>query len=150
MNWKNYAPYLVLYFLAMAVLLACNEGTPKIEVKDAKFIPSQTLIGKASSFMRIVNDGTGSDSLKECSIKEYPSVRGEIHDSVDGKMVKIDEVDISSGHNTDLKMGGYHLMFFGVPEEVGKEVTLVLTFEKSGPVEVTVPVISMEGHGMNH
>ena len=146
----SYVPYLILYFLVMAILAGCSEGTPQISINDAKFIPSQMLIGRASSFMKIVNDGEGSDVLKACRIREHPSVRGEIHDSVDGRMVKIEEVDIPPGHNTDLKMGSFHLMFFGLPEKIEDEVTLVLLFQKSGSIEVKVPVSMMAGHAMNH
>jgi copper(I)-binding protein len=142
--------YLFLYFLLMAVLAGCSEGTPQISIKDAKFIPSQMLIGRASSFMKIINDGEGSDALKGCQLKEHPSARGEIHDSVDGRMVKIEKVNIPPGHNTDLKMGSFHLMFFGLPEKIEEEVTLVLFFQKSGSIEVTVPVSMMAGHAMNH
>lgn len=150
MNRKQlHVPHLILYFLVMALFAGCSEGTPQILIKDAKLIPSQ-LIGRASSFMKIVNDGEGSDSLNGCLIKEHPSVRGEIHDSVDGKMVKIEKVDIPPGHNTDLKMGSFHLMFFGLPEKIKEEVTLVLLFQKSGSIEIKVPVSMMDGHAMNH
>jgi copper(I)-binding protein len=151
MNRKQlHVPYLILYFLIMAIFAGCSEGTPEISIKDSKFIPSQMLIGRAASFMKIVNDGEGSDSLKGCLIKEHPSVRGEIHDSVDGRMVKIEKVSIPPGHNTDLKMGNFHLMFFGLPEKIQNEVTLVLLFQKSGSIEVKVPVSMMTGHEMNH
>lgn len=150
MNKKHITHYLILFFLLTVMVAGCSQGTPEISVTDAQFIPSQMLIGRASSFMKIVNNGTGGDSLRGCALKEYPSVRGEIHDVVDGKMTKIEKVDVPAKHNADLKTGGHHLMFFGIPEEIGDTVTLVLTFQKSGPVEVTAPVGMMSGHGMNH
>jgi len=143
-------PYLVFYFLIIAVVAGCSQGTPEISIVDAKFVPSQMLIGRASSFMKIVNDGEGSDVLTGCQIREYPSVRGEIHDVVDGKMVKIEKIDVPAGQHTDLKMGSFHLMFFGIPEQIEAEVTLVLSFQKSGVIEVKAPVSMMAGHGMNH
>jgi copper(I)-binding protein len=150
MNRKQFVPYLILFFLVMAALPGCSKGTPQISIKDAKFIPSQMLIGRASSFMKIVNNGDGSDSLQGCMIKEYPSVRGEVHNTVDGKMVKMEKVEIPARHTVELQRGGIHLMFFGIPEQIGEEVTLVLTFQKSGPVEVNVPVSVPTGHAMGH
>ena len=151
MNMKlSHVLYLILFFLAVTVFAGCSEGTPEISIREAMVVPSQMLIGRGSSFMKIVNDGEGSDVLKGCSIKEHPSVRGEIHDVVDGKMVKIEKIDVPAKQNTDLKMGSFHLMFFGLPEQLEEEVTLVLSFQKSGPVEVKAPVHMMTGHGMNH
>jgi copper(I)-binding protein len=146
----SYVHYLILYFVVLVIVAGCSQGTPQISISDAKFIPSQMFIGRASSFMKIVNDGEGSDVLTGCQIKEHPSVRGEIHDVVDGKMVKIEKIDVPAGKNTDLKTGGVHLMFFGLPEQIEEEVTLVLFFQKSGPIEVKVPVSMMTGHTMNH
>lgn len=150
MNRKQFMPYLILSFLAVSVLSGCSGGTPQILITDAKCIPSQMLIGRASSFMKVVNNGDGSDSLQGCMIKEYPSVRGEIHNTLDGKMVKIEKVEIPAGRTMELKRGGIHLMFFGVPEQIREEVTLVLTFQKSGPIEVNAPVTVLTGHAMGH
>jgi copper(I)-binding protein len=150
MNRKQLMPYLILSFLALTVLPGCSKGNPQISITEAKCVPSRMLIGRASSFMKIVNNGNGSDSLRGCSIKEYPSVRGEIHNSVEGKMIKMEKIEVPAEHTVELKRGGFHLMFFGVPEHMGKEVTLVLAFQESGPVEVTVPVEMTAGHEMNH
>lgn len=150
MNRNQFIHQCIFIFLAMLIVAGCSQGTPEITATDAQFIPSQMLIGKASAFMKIVNKGTGSDTLRGCSLKEYPSVRGEIHNIIGGKMTQINQIDVPAGHNVDLKMGGYHLMFFGIPEEIGDAVTLVLSFQKSGAVEVAAAVGVMTGHGMNH
>ena len=145
-----YMLYAILYFLVTAAVLGCSEDTPQISIEDSKFIPSPMLIGRASSFMKIVNHGKGRDSLKGCLIKEHPSVRCEIHESVDGRMVRIKNVDILPEHDTDLNMGGIHLMFFKLPEKIEEKVTLLLLFQKSGKIEVKVPVSMMTGHAMHH
>jgi len=41
---------------------------------------------------------------------------------------------------TVLKKGSLHLMFFDVPEKLEKSITVVMEFEKSGKMEVAVPV----------
>lgn len=82
---------LVLVFSAALVVSACiRGGEPEIVVKGATIISSVMMEGAASSFMFIINDGKGSDKLTGCSIKEFPSVRGEIHDIVGGKMTKME------------------------------------------------------------
>ena len=142
--------YVILYSLLTAALMGCSNGTPEISIENSKLIPSHMLTGRASSFMKIVNRGKGSDVLKGCMIRDYPSVRGEIHDSVDGKMVKIKNIEIAPEHDTELNMGSTHLMFFGLPEKIEREVTLVLIFQKSGEIEVTVPVTGMAGNAVIH
>jgi copper(I)-binding protein len=64
-------------------------------------------------------------------------------------MTRIDHIKIPADKNTDLMRGGYHLMFFGIPENIAGNVTLILNFEKSGPIEVTAQMDTMAGH-MNH
>ena len=141
---------MILYFLLIAALMGCSEGAPEISIENSKLIPSHMLTGRATSFMKIVNQGRGNDVLKGCMIKEHPQARGEIHDSVDGKMVNIKKIDIAPEQATELNMGNTHLMFFGLPEKIEEEVTLVLKFQKSGNIEVKVPVTIMTDNAMNH
>ena len=142
--------YVILYFLLTAAIMGCSDDSPEISIENSNLIPSHMLTGRASSFMKIVNQGKGSDVFEGCMIKEYPSVRGEIHDSVDGKMVKIKNIDIAPERATELNMGSYHLMFFGLPEKIEEEVTLVLLFQKSGKIEVKVPVTIMKDNAITH
>jgi len=138
--------------MMIAVLGGCMGGDPQITVNDAQLVPSQMFIGRGSAFMKIVNNGTGSDTLLGCAIKELPSVRGEIHEVAGGKMAKIEKIDVSPRHSAELQMGSHHLMFFGLPEKIDQQVTILLQFQKSGQIEVTAPVVMMSGNGhtMNH
>ena len=58
-------------------------------------------------------------------------------------------VTIEPGTTVAFSPGGYHLMLMGLkaPLKEGDRVKAVLTFEKAGPVEVT---INVEGMGAQH
>jgi hypothetical protein len=137
-RWKK-----VIYITVVSfTILSCNlfSGTPKISVKEAKLVPSPMLIGVASAFMLIFNKGDASDKLIGCSIKEYPSVKGRLHDVIQGKMQRIEEIEIPANEVVMLKKGGLHLMFYGLPENITDEVTIVLNFKKIGSIEIKARV----------
>jgi copper(I)-binding protein len=140
MNTKKIM-HLILTVLFAIILFSCSRGEPEIAVTDVKLIPSPVMIGSASSFMTVSNNGTGADALIGCSIKEYPSVKGKIHDVIDGRMKRIEKLNIPSGSSVQLKKGGKHLMFSGLPEEIGNEVMILLNFQRSGTVEVKGAVV---------
>ncbi len=137
---KKITAFFLSFIIIISFAISCTIGkTPKIRVANSKLV---SLAGeKASAFMLIINDGEVSDVLIGCSIKEFPSTQGELHDVINGKMQKIEEINIPSKEVTVLKKGTLHLMFFNMPEKLGNEVTLVLTFRKSGIIEVKTPII---------
>ncbi len=133
--------------LALCLLLfggvACSgERAPRLVVKGATVQVSDAIKGSASSFMFVINEGSGDDRLLACVIKEYPSVFVELHDIIGGKMTMVQEIAIPARETTALKRGGLHIMFTGFPEEHESKVTLILTFDKSGPIEVRATVLS--------
>lgn len=118
------------------IFSSCNTGgVPQLSVTNARFMPSSMMIGMASVFLNISNSGNSSDTLIACSIKEHPSASGSLHDTIDRKMVRQDEIKIPANNNTDLKPGNKHLMFSGLPEKIEEEITLILRFKKSAPIE---------------
>ncbi|GBE00980.1 hypothetical protein BMS3Bbin06_01850 [bacterium BMS3Bbin06] len=129
---------ILIPFLFTLILLSCKEsGPPEIKIKWPElFIGNR----EASAFMVILNDGTGKDRLTGCSIQGYPEVVGELHDVVNGRMQMVEEFVIPAGGVLELKPGALHLMFFGLPEEIGDEVTIVLKFQKSGKIKVKAKV----------
>ena len=106
-----------------------------IKVKGPKMVGK----GDVAIFLLIVNDGTGSDSLTGCSVKEFPPVEGEMHDIIGGQMKKVKEIKVPANGLVALKRGGLHLMFFGLPDELPDKMILNLQFRKSGSMEVEVP-----------
>lgn len=128
--------------LVVLIISSCTSGgNPEIVVTNVIVIPSGMMKGVASSFMRIINNGGGRDILTGCSIKEYPSARGELHDFKDGRMTRVEEVKIPAHETTELKRGGLHVMFFKIPEKPEGNVTLVMNFEKTGPMEVRAGIV---------
>ena len=118
------------------IISSCTGGGPEIVVKGVTVVPSGMMQGAASSFMFIINDGVGNDTLTGCSMKDLPSVRCELHDFIDGKMSRREEIAIPAQETTELKRGGLHIMLFNVPDTLEDEVTLIMNFGESGPVEV--------------
>jgi copper(I)-binding protein len=124
----------VLAFISTFIFSCNNGGTPMIKVKVPKVIGK----GDIAIFLLIVNDGTGSDSLIGCSLKEFPAAKGEMHDIIGGQMKEVKEIKVPANGLVALKRGGLHLMFFGLPEELPEKITLNLQFSKSGNIEVDV------------
>ena len=67
------------------------------------------------------------------------------------KMRPAGPIEIPPGAATGLEPGGIHVMLMGLtgPLVEGESFSLTLTFERAGPVEVTVPILSATArHGM--
>jgi len=54
-------------------------------------------------------------------------------------------LDIPAGQSVALNPGGKHIMLMGLtgPLVEGAEITLTLTFEKAGAIEVSAPVVKV-------
>jgi copper(I)-binding protein len=97
-------------------------------------------MGVAPAFMLISNAGNGDDKLKGCSIKEYPFIRERLHDFDKGKITGMREIKVPANKTTDMRKGNNHLIFYGLPEKLSDEVTLILSFRKSGRMEVKAKI----------
>ena len=127
-------------FFVIMVLLAtigCTGifGEPDIKVSYPKAMYSPMVENAISIFMFIENKGDGDDYLISARINECPNSKVELHDVINGKMVAIEKIKVPAGEFVELKGGSYHIMGFDITEPVS-EVTVVLTFEKSGEVVV--------------
>lgn len=131
--------------LLLSISVGCvgTEAQPDIKVSYPKVAHSMMMENAISVFMFIENNGDADDYLVSARIKEMPDKTVEIHDVVDGKMVPIEKIKIPAGEVVELKMGSYHIMGMGITEHV-HEITLVLSFGKSGDVEVTATVPEKE------
>jgi copper(I)-binding protein len=126
-------------------------GQPDIKVSYPKVVHSPMVENALSIFMFIENKGDGDDYLVSARINECPNSRVELHDVVNSKMVTVEKIKIPAGEVVELKGGSYHIMGFDITEPVD-EVTIVLTFKKSGDIEVTASVPQEESkmEGMVH
>lgn len=110
-------------------------------------VPGQPVGG---GFVTIRNDGKEPDKL--VSISTPLSTRGELHEmSMQGSIMKMrkvpDDFAIAPGQTLTMEPGGYHLMFMGMkmPFKAGDTVTVTLTFEKAGKVDLAMPVVKIHG-----
>ena len=119
-----------------------------IEAQEAKLSPM--IIGSASVFMNISNTGDIEDVLTGARV-DIPDTVAEIHDTKDGKMVKVEKVSIPLKDIVKLKPGGLHIMMFHMPEDIkeGFEFKMHLFFERSGEREIKVKLTGVDMH-MHH
>jgi copper(I)-binding protein len=131
--------------LLLAAALAATAGgcsrAPRIEIAGQKARLSPALLGVCSVFLRIANPGDGDDALIGASV-ELPGTVTEIHDVVDGKMVRSGRVVVPARGAVELRPGGLHIMVFKLPREIaaGSELKLRLLFETSGERLTSVQV----------
>jgi len=104
-------------------------------------------------YLTITNNGSTPDRLVAATTAAAAD-HIEIHEMAtkDGVMTmraQPNGVTIEPGKTVAFSPGSYHLMLMGLkgPLKEGDRVKAVLTFEKAGPVEVT---INVEGMGAQH
>lgn len=146
----------------MMIFSSASAMAGDIMVKNAWSRASAGMAGAGAAFMEIHNMSGNEDKL--ISASSDISTKTELHTHMmDGdvmKMRKVDFIDVANGTATELKPGGYHVMFMGLKNSLteGTSFPLTLVFEKAGSVEVTVNVMSpaakgampMDGQGMDH
>ena len=99
----------------------------------------------SGGYMIIKNTGETADRL--VSVSADFAGKSEIHEmSMEGDVMKMrplaDGLEIPAGGEVVLKPGGYHVMFMKLGERLveGEKRKAILTFEKSGSLEVEFSV----------
>ena len=142
--------------LAMLAVTA-SAWAQKVEIKDPwvrATVPSQMATG---AFMNL----TADKPMRLVSAKSSVAGVVEIHEMAMVndvmKMRKIDGLALPAGKATELKPGGYHVMFMDLKQQMkeGESVSLTLVFEDadkkrieqtvSAPIKAMVP--TKMGHG---
>ena len=99
----------------------------------------------AGGFLTIENTGTEPDRL----ISARSDIAGDtqIHEmAMQGDVMKMrqlaDGLEIPAGETVVLAPGGFHIMFMGLKQALveGESITVTLTFEKAGTVDVVLPI----------
>jgi len=126
---------LILLSILLLAAGCTSGGEPGIKVHNASVKPSPMVANAVSIFMKIENTGDGEDALLSASIKEHPQARVELHDVVEGRMQKVEEIRVPPQKSVELKSGSLHIMAFNV-KSLEKDMTVVLNFRESGRVEV--------------
>ena len=97
----------------------------------------------AAVYLTLVNNGSETDRLIGASSPVADNI--QFHDERDegsvSKMLALQAIDVAPGASVMLKPSGLHLML-RIKHQLkqGETFPLTLTFEKAGPIEVTVRV----------
>ena len=106
-------------------------------------------------FVSIENTGDQADRLVSASSPVAKEV--QIHEmAMDGDVMRMrrlsDGLELPAGETTVLKPGSYHLMMMGLNQPLveGQTVSLTLTFEHAGSVDLDVPVLGTAADAPQH
>ena len=98
------------------------------------------------AFITITNNGATDDRL--VSVSSPAADVGQLHTmEMVGDVMKMralpDGIVIPAGQTVTLEPAGMHMMFMGLKQALvkGEKLTVTLTFEKAGSVEVELPIL---------
>ncbi len=101
--------------------------------------------GTSAAYLQIVNGRLSDDTL--VGVSTDAAQRASLHETTTDKtgmtgMQPVDGIKIPAGKTVMLEPGGYHIMLEGLTADLvaGSQIRLVLTFEQSGPLNVTAEV----------
>ena len=115
-------------------------------------LPNQPVAG---GFVTITNAGEAPDTLIAAQSKIAGVI--QIHEmAMQGDTMVMrereDGITIAPGESVSLQPGGLHLMFMqlNAPLVAGADVTVTVTFEQAGDIDITLPIRAKMrgGHGM--
>ena len=150
---------LILEFLAataltLAAILALAPGVKASDIMVMGAFARASAVSSAkagTAYLTLMNHGAESDRL--LSITTEAAAKAALHRTIneDGiaKMQPVESLDLPAGAMVELKPGGLHVMMTGLraPLVEGGSFMLRLTFEKTGEIEVKVPVSAVAaGH----
>jgi len=131
--------------LAFLSFLLVPSLVSAIEISDAWVRAPIEQVNVTAGYLTLTNSETEDDIL--LSVETDLAAKSEIHTVSEGeggmmRMRPLAELEIPAGQTRALKPGGDHLMLTGLEEAVedGDSVTLRLTFQRFGIVEVDVPI----------
>lgn len=144
---------------AAGALLAAMIATPtfaEIMVMDAYARAASPVAKSAAAFMVLHNTGDNDDAL--IAVRTDAAAVVELHTHVENtqgvmRMVEIEGgIPVPAGQMHQLARGADHVMLMGLTAGLrqGDEITVTLTFEHAGEVDVTMPVDNDRkdgGHG---
>jgi periplasmic copper chaperone A len=142
-----------------------DDGAPsEITVSDAWARTSPMVVTRGAVYMEIRNAGGTDDALVAASVDSSVAASVEIHETVavmptggmgtgmgDGdaspgsemmEMRPVERIEVPAGGSASLEPGGYHVMLLDLaaPLEEGGTISVTLTFEEAGEIEITADV----------
>ena len=153
---KNNITILII-FLSLLIIVSCkqksdNPETPsktkenlaKIVIKDKRIRQSPPTTKMAAGYMIIYNKTAVTDTLisAKCDISDTLELHNMTHENGVMKMRKVEGIDIPANSSTELKPGGYHLMFINLKGKLneGDRVKLELNFKNAGTYIISAKV----------
>ncbi len=125
-----------------------------ITVSDAWARASMGMARAGAAFVTLKNTGKVDDRLVSAEANISKKVELHTHLMGDGimRMRQVDGVDVPAGSVTELKPGGFHIMFIGLnkPLKEGNTFALKLNFAKAGSVDTTVSIKAGGARTMDH
>ncbi|MEN3034418.1 MAG: copper chaperone PCu(A)C [Aquificaceae bacterium] len=135
--------------LVGAALITVAFAQQNIQIKNAwvREVPQGSRA--TAAYMLIENKSSQPDKLLQASSPVAGTT--ELHETVDGKMRKIQSIEVPANSKVELKPGGLHVMLIDLknPIKEGDKVDLTLKFEKAGEVKLQLPV-KKGGGGAHH
>lgn len=109
-------------------------------------MPANAMLSGATSaaYMTLVNVGSTADRLLGASSDAAQDVQlhtSEMENNV-MRMREVPAIDVPANGEAVLKPGGYHVMLLDLTRDLtpNETITLTLTFERAGEIQVQVPV----------
>jgi periplasmic copper chaperone A len=107
------------------------------------------------AFITITNNGATDDRL--VSVSSPAADVGQLHDmQMEGDVMKMralpDGIVIPAGQTITLEPSGLHMMLMGLKQALveGETLTVTLTFEKAGSVDVDLPILGTAAEAPMH
>jgi hypothetical protein len=128
-----------------------NMGSGTMETHTQQ-MPTEGALGSmigstGSAYMTIKNTGQEADKLVAAASDVADAVEIHISEMKDEIMTmrQVDGVDIPAAGEAILEPGSYHMMLIGMNRElaIGEKVSLTLTFEKAGQINIEAEVRAM-------
>ncbi|GAA2731594.1 copper chaperone PCu(A)C [Streptomyces nogalater] len=122
---------------------AADSGSKTADLSvSSPYMPQPVSAGMAAGFLTITNEGGAGDELTSVS----SDIAGQVtmHSTTGGAMAEESSFGIPAHGRLVFRSGGNHLMFEKLKRapKQGQTVSVKLTFAKSGPLTVEMPVKS--------
>mgnify|MGYP001047132558 CR=1 FL=1 len=138
---KKFSIWLGFALLAL-VLSACGQKT--LSVEDAWARPGIT--GGTSAVYFVINNPTeAADTLLSASAPVSPNAemhKSQMDENGAMEMQMQASVPVPARSQVEFQPGGLHVMLINLPQDLkaGETISLTLTFQNAGAIELSVPV----------
>lgn len=117
-------------------------GAPKLTVSRA-YVPQPASPDVAAAYFTVINSGDRADTLT--GVSTDVSNQSMMHQSVGQTMTMVSSMPIPAHGSITFRPDGYHVMIDKPTRTLrqGDHVRLTLTFGRSAPITVLVPVVPL-------